>query len=527
MLVNADNVSLSNFTLYGPTVDAASAYGIKVQPAGSAASSRLANFSISNVTSRGAGRAELDLNGVLGASIDHVTANGAPVGNDSATTKGAGIQLTDSANVTIANSTTRNNAWGGVALFESNRFFDQQTSNVSVSSSNVFTESNPLYLQNDSAGRTFGTLTLEGFNFVVRNSDTASNNNQFTFLQYGLAGALDLAENLSAPGSGTVQGWNGSAATHDFYVGFGNLLGGGTRALSIGTALNASSSGDTLNIGSGRFAEDVVITSPRNLRFDGSTVHSLVINGSGSGIAGSVTADGGGITFNAPAVLLGNTSLSTMGANIAFNGDLQNAGGTAFALGLSAGMGDIAMVSGGTSTNPLGALTVAANDFSLTGTLWVTTFNFNMSGNVALSNHSLHATVLGATNVLQAGGSVTGTTVSASPIVVSAGGDVTMNVDAPSGSTIVAAGHADVDNIGTGIVTVNGVPMLGADIAANADNSRVIPPDSALPKDFTLPTPPTGGGQREIQVVADAAGDAIDQGFSVEIDLRPGRRRPR
>src|SRR6185503_19742849 len=99
LLVTADNVSLSNFTLYGPTANVGTAYGIKVQPGGSGASARLHNFSISHVTSRGAGRAELDLNGVVGAMIDHFTAQG----NNTA---GAGIQITDSANVTISNSTT-------------------------------------------------------------------------------------------------------------------------------------------------------------------------------------------------------------------------------------------------------------------------------------------------------------------------------------------------------------------------------------------------------------------------------------
>ena len=63
MNVTADNVSLRDFTLYGPSANVASAYGIKVAPVGGA-SARLRNFSISNVTTRGAGRAELDLNGV-------------------------------------------------------------------------------------------------------------------------------------------------------------------------------------------------------------------------------------------------------------------------------------------------------------------------------------------------------------------------------------------------------------------------------------------------------------------------------
>src|SRR4029079_7564396 len=134
---------------------------------------RLHDFSISHVTSRGAGRAELDLNGVVGATIDHFTAQG----NGSA---GAGIQITDSANVTISNSTTSNNAWGGVALFQSNRFFDQQVDNVTVQSNSTLNEVNPLYMQDESASLNFGTNQLEGFQYAVRNSS----NDQFTWLQY-------------------------------------------------------------------------------------------------------------------------------------------------------------------------------------------------------------------------------------------------------------------------------------------------------------------------------------------------------
>ena len=260
--VTADNVTLRDFTLYGPAVDAGNAYGIKVQPAGSAASSRLNNFSISNVTSRGAGRAELDLNGVVGATIDHVTANGAPVGNDSGTTKGAGIQVTDSSNVTIRNSTTRNNAWGGIALYQSNRFFDQQTNNVTAEASNVLTETLPLYMQDESASKNFGALSLQGFNYAVKNSDSASGNNQYTWLQYTLGGAFDFAVNTVQPGKSSITGWNVSAADHNFYVGVGHLIAGGTQPMSVQSAIDAAAAGDLVNVSPGNYTE---IASNRTL----------------------------------------------------------------------------------------------------------------------------------------------------------------------------------------------------------------------------------------------------------------------
>jgi filamentous hemagglutinin family protein len=266
MLVTADHVSLSDFTLYGPTANVGSSYGIKVQPAGAAASSRLLDFKITNLTSRGAGRAELDLNGVVGATIDHVTANGAPVGNDSGTTAGAGIQVTDSADVTIKNSATRNNAWGGVALFQSNRFFDQQTTNITVQSNNSFTESNPLYLQDESASRNFGALALLGFNYAVRNSDVASGNSQFTWMQPTSQGAFDLAVNLLNPGLSFTQAWNGTALTQNFHVGVGHLSAGGTRSMSIMAAIDQAATGATVNVYPGSYTE---IAAGRALGIDG------------------------------------------------------------------------------------------------------------------------------------------------------------------------------------------------------------------------------------------------------------------
>ncbi|MBA4329380.1 MAG: hypothetical protein C0428_14210 [Polaromonas sp.] len=257
--VTADNVTLKDFTLYGPGANVASSYGIKVAPSSGAASARLRDFSISGVTIRGSGRAELDLNGVDGALIDQVTADGAPVGNDSGSTAGAGIQITDSANVTISNSTTRNNGWGGLALYQANRYYDQQVSNITVAASNRFTERNPVYMQDESASRDFGTLSIAGFDHAVRNSSSTNSNHQYTWLQASRQNAFDFAVNIGASASSYVQGWNGAQTTQAFQVGTGNLLGGGTQAMSIGSAVGAASAGATVDVHAGTYAEQLVL----------------------------------------------------------------------------------------------------------------------------------------------------------------------------------------------------------------------------------------------------------------------------
>ncbi len=254
--VTADNVTLKDFTLYGPSANAAASYGIKVAPSSGAASARLQDFSISKVTIRGSGRAELDLNGVNGALIDQVTADGAPVGNNSGSTAGAGIQITDSANVTISNSVTRNNTWGGLALYQANRFYDQQVNNITVAASNSFAERNPVYLQDESASRDFGALNIAGFDHAVRNSASADSR-QYTWLQASRQNAFDFAVNLGASASSYVQGWNGAQATQAFQVGTGNLMGGGSQAMSIGTAVGAAASGATVDVHAGTYAEQL------------------------------------------------------------------------------------------------------------------------------------------------------------------------------------------------------------------------------------------------------------------------------
>ncbi len=267
MEVKADNVTLSDFTFYGPSAYYISAYGIKVSPGGGGVDARLRNFTIRNVTSRGAGKAELDLNGVDGALIDNVTLNGRPVDNSTDMSQGAGLQLTDSANVTVRNTTTLNNQWGGLALYQANYSYNQRVNNITIEGNNHFNEFNPVYMQDESALHDFGSLNIAGFDYAVRNATNAGSG-QYTWLQRTKQGAYDLAVNVPVYlsganiGSSYVQGWNGSGRTQVFEVGVGNqIVGSGTQAqaMSIATAIYQSSTGATVNVGSGTYAEQITL----------------------------------------------------------------------------------------------------------------------------------------------------------------------------------------------------------------------------------------------------------------------------
>lgn len=593
MRVSADSVSLSNFTFYGPSADVASSYGIKVAPGASGAGARLRDFSISQVSLQGAGRAELDLNGVDGALIDRLTADGAAVGGG-AMTQGAGIQITDSANVTVRNSTTRNNAWGGLALYQANRYYNQQVSNITLEANNNFTERNPVYMQDESASQDFGALRIAGFGFAVRNTSRDA----YTWLQSTPQNAFDFAVNLAdAPGS-YIQAWDGARTTQDFHVGTGNLTAGGTQALSIITALNQAASGANIRVGAGRY-EDLVSNNRYNLYFSGAVLGSLKLGAgaAGSGIAGAVTADGpGGFSFDAPVRLLGDTTLTTTGADIRFNADIQSSNGLAYGLRLIAGSGgmrgNVHMVRGGTEALPIGQFEVVANRFSLADTLWVRGYRIDALGDVALSGHTLRAQDAGAANTLNAGGDVTGSTISLGSVAVVSAGDIvasisgtdvvaqaqglvnvvvtasqsasfsgdsvvaevtaprvavdaviearisgsspSITIDAPKGS--VTGSFAQVSNTGSGLVKVNGKPQSNQTVSANTENNRLMPGGSPLDNvgegdgGVQLARADGVAGQAEggtSQGTPETAGDLIDSGAAVELDLSPGPKRSR
>src|SRR4029077_14752148 len=98
--------------------------------------------------------------------------------------------------------------------------------------------------------------------------------------------------------------------------------------------------------------------------------------------------------------------------------------------------GNISMVSGGSETAPLGMLSVSANDFTLSSTLWVSGYDIDALGSVALSGHTLRA-LSGLANAISAGGSVTGSTVSAGDVQIT-GTNVVTSIISLGNVTLVA-----------------------------------------------------------------------------------------
>ncbi|MES2686009.1 MAG: filamentous hemagglutinin N-terminal domain-containing protein [Pseudomonadota bacterium] len=395
---------------------------------------------------------------------------------------------------------------------------------------------------------------------------------------------------------------------------------------SIQRGVDAAGIGDTVNVANASFVEDVTVSTRRGLAFNNTRLQSLTLGSgaSGSGIGGSVTAGGsGGFVFNAPVHLLADTTLATMGADITFNGDVQNAGSVARGLRLIAGTGatrgNVHMTTGGSAAGPLGYFDVSANSFSLASTLWVGAYKIDALGNVTLSNSTLRAQDGNAASSLNAGGDVTGSTISQGSVAVVSAGDIQANIagtdvvaqaqgamevvvtasqsatltadtivatitaadvvassqgdmnvvvaasgsaslsgdsvvahvtapvvaveavndaqisgaasqitlDAPRGS--VSGSFTQVNNTGGGLVNVNGKPQANQTVSSNAENNRVIPvsgvQDSGA-EGGAVQVAQTGDltrqGESDISLsTPEAAGEALDSGRSIELDMSP------
>ncbi len=284
---------------------------------------------------------------------------------------GNGIAITDSANVTLTNDTTTNNAWGGLALYQTNTYYDQQETGISVDASNTFNEVNGVYAEDQSSTHDLGSLTLAGYSYVVQSPTDPSD--ALHLLQKTQQNALDFAVNATLNGghvdasAATVEGWTGTGVNDVFTVGFGNLSGGGTQALSIDAAIAGSSAGATIDVNSGSYAEAVDVTGPRAINLGDVTVTSFTIDGAGSSLSGNLTANA--ITLGGAVTLTGNTSLDTSAANGAITTaaiDGTTAGGQA--LTIDAGTGTVSLGNLGATTR-LGAVSDASTT-TLTGTTY-------------------------------------------------------------------------------------------------------------------------------------------------------------
>ncbi|MBN2551069.1 MAG: right-handed parallel beta-helix repeat-containing protein [Anaerolineales bacterium] len=243
------DITLKDFSLDGPP-SGTYGYGIKL-------SGEAATTTIENVTVYDSGVSGIDLNGLNGGSLTNIT-----VTNNG----GVGLALTDCSNITVSGITTSGNAWGGMALFTSGAYYTGGSDNITLAGTNSFGEANPLYIQEIPPHQVtnFHVNSTE-FPYMVFNPVSAP---YFVFFQQSAANAIAAALAAPSPGSSYIQ----STADGSFLVGPG---------MTIQTAINAASPGDTVNVLAGTYIEnantwrDMYIT--KNLSLIGAGSGSTII----------------------------------------------------------------------------------------------------------------------------------------------------------------------------------------------------------------------------------------------------------
>ena len=489
----ASGVTLSDFTLWGVT--AANSYGVKVEGTN--------GLTITDVTSQGAGKSEFDLNGVVNATLDHLTANGAPVGGGT-DTQGAGIALTDSQNITLTNSTTLNNAWGGLALFQANlpTGFPFQETGITVAASNTFTEPNPVYAENQSTTNQFGTLNIAGFNFIVKSPTDPSD--VFTWFQRTAQNAIDFAAAVS-PTTAYVEGYGSGVTGNDvFTVGFSSS----GQALSIQAAVNGASNGATINIASGTYAQSVTSGVQATYNLGSVTLtggFSLQPGAAGSDLSGQLTA--ASINLGARVTLMGDLTLASPGGPIVISAiDATAPGGQT--LSVDAGSGAITLGSLGAGTQ-LGAVQISS-----AATLTGHTYNaaaLAFGGDVTLTAPSttFDTAQSGGAGNITVSGSLLGSSNGVQSLILAAG---------PGTGGASANGNISLQNVGAlglalGDLTIGGDNFDAQTVRVAGDFSSTLAGNQVF-SSHTL----DAGGSVSSNVGGDASGP-INAGQSVSFNV--------
>jgi hypothetical protein len=245
--IYVSNVSMSNFTLLPPVVAGQSGtangggYGVH-------STNLISNIALSHITVQNGNRTGIDLNGATNVNLSFITSRNAAYGN--------GITLTGVVNAIVTHCTTSGNAWGGIAVYVStsaSRGSDQ----ISIDGTCSFQETNAVYAQ-DELGYTSTNIAVAGYDYVIKNSFNSTSSG-YTWYANQPTSADTIAtvwSNLAFPGSSSFSLIRQSS-TGTYYVGSG---------MSIRTALNAASAGDTVHIAAGNFSDTLILNKRLTLK---------------------------------------------------------------------------------------------------------------------------------------------------------------------------------------------------------------------------------------------------------------------
>src|SRR5690606_8732396 len=136
------------------------------------------------------------------------------------------------------------------------------------------------------ATQEMGDLWIAGFDHLVFNDQHDAATDYYWF-QRSQQDAINFAVNVNNAHASVVGGWDGSDFDGTFVVGVGDLLGGGTYAMSIGAATRLAEEGDIVRVLAGNYtgfgtafggASGVSILGDEGAIIDGSGVTGRIVD---------------------------------------------------------------------------------------------------------------------------------------------------------------------------------------------------------------------------------------------------------
>ncbi|MDQ8191595.1 right-handed parallel beta-helix repeat-containing protein [Roseibacillus persicicus] len=256
--IDADNVSLSGFTLIPPTtkdgsgVPTAGSYAIHASFDG-VNDLPYQNLNLSDITIEGGYRTSFDIHGYDGVTLSNLTAKDNVWGN--------GISITGCDGVDITGCTTEGNAWGGIAIYVSKASYLNRGSNDVSFDFAANSVAETFYVE-DEDGISNSNVAVLNATHRIHNDYNPGSDSMLVFDDgsEGDAIALGVAHNAKYSNDDSFVV---SEITGDLLVGEG---------MSIQTAVDAASAGDDIEVFAGTYEGPVFLTK------DGLTLKSAGID---------------------------------------------------------------------------------------------------------------------------------------------------------------------------------------------------------------------------------------------------------
>lgn len=250
--IEADNVTLGNFTLLPPVVPASrgtsggGGFAVHASFNHTVPYAAYSNLSLHHISVSNGNRTAFDVHGYNGVTLSNLSASNSAYGN--------GLQLTGCTNATITGCSATGNAWGGLAFYASRSIYlNRPCSSISYNmAANL--QISDVYVEDD-YGLVNG-VSVSGGTYLVDNNYDPGTAFMHRYTNGNLATAGVIANLLNTK-------YANVASTVEELVGGGMFVSDG---MSIQAAINAADPGSVINVAAGTYAENIVVSKPVDIR---------------------------------------------------------------------------------------------------------------------------------------------------------------------------------------------------------------------------------------------------------------------